>query len=71
MNFAAPGVAAVSCFATDPALDALFRDGFFPAPQRKPIRFMRRMSARGRIRKFMAIHRWYLTMGDGDLELSP
>ncbi len=72
-DFRTAEVAAVSTFATDPATrSGLFRNGFFPAPQRKPIRFMRRMSRkRPELAGFMALHPWYLTMGDGDLELSP
>jgi hypothetical protein len=72
-EFRRAGVAAVSCVATDPAArSVLLRAGFFPAPQRKPIRFMRRMSQRRpELAKFMALKAWYLTMGDGDLELRP
>ena len=72
-EFRRVGVAAVSCVATDPAVRRiLFRAGFFPAPQRKPIHFMRRTQrTRADLAKFMAIQCWYLTMGDGDLELAP
>jgi hypothetical protein len=64
-------VAAVSCYATDPAARAaLFRLGFFPVVQRKPIRFVRFFhKGRTDLAKFAAISSWYLTMGDGDLEM--
>ncbi len=66
------GVAAVSCFATDPATrTALFRSGFFPAPQRNPIRFVRLVRRRDNLERFRALQPWYLTMGDGDLEMHP
>jgi hypothetical protein len=67
------GVAAVVCYATDAAARAaLFRSGFFPAPQRKPIRFVRFLrAARADLARFSAMGAWYLTMGDGDLEMSP
>lgn len=70
-EFRGSGLAAVSCYATDPAARAaLFRAGFFPAPQREPIRFMRRVQgSRKDIAKFSALSLWYLTAGDGDLEL--
>jgi hypothetical protein len=72
-DFRRDGAAAVSCIATDTAARAaLFRSGFFPAPQRKPINFMRRVSKkRPDLAKFGAVERWYLTMGEGDLELWP
>jgi len=71
-DFRQLGVAAVSCFATDPATrGALFRSGFFPAPQRKPIRFVHLVRKRDDLAKFRAVKPWYLTMGDGDLEMAP
>ncbi len=72
-DFRRAGVTAVICYATDPAArSALFRAGFFPAPQRTPIGFMRRMSPkRADLAKFTAIKLWYLTAGDGDLEMAP
>jgi hypothetical protein len=65
-------VAAVSCYATDlAARGALFRSGFFPIPQRKPIRFVHFIRPdRPDLAKFKAVKAWYLTMGDGDLELA-
>jgi hypothetical protein len=70
-EFRRSGVAAVACYATDPtARAALFRAGFFPAPQREPVRFVRRMQGtRKDLAKFAALKLWYLTAGDGDLDL--
>jgi len=67
------GVAAVVSYATDDAVrGALFRSGFFPVPQRKPIRFVRYLRAsRTDLARFSAMNTWYLAMGDGDLEMSP
>jgi hypothetical protein len=72
-EFRRRGVAAVVCYATDAAArNALFRRGFFPVPQRKPIRFVRFLrAARTDLARFSAMGAWYLTMGDGDLEMSP
>jgi hypothetical protein len=72
-EFRALGVAAVSCHATDPAArGALFRSGFFPVLQREPIRFTRLIrEERPDLAKFAALKPWYLTMGDGDLEMAP
>ncbi len=71
-DFRQLGAAAVSCFATDTAArTALFRCGFFPAPQRKPIRFVRLVRRRDNLERFRALKPWYLTMGDGDLEMHP
>jgi hypothetical protein len=67
------GVAAVSCFATETAARTeLFRRGFFVVPQRTTIRFIRSIRRkRTDLEKFQALETWYLTMGDGDLELAP
>ncbi len=72
-DFRAAGVGAVTCYATDPSVrSVLFRRGFFIVPQRKPIRFMRYVRAkRTDLAQFRALQRWYLTMGDGDLEMTP
>jgi hypothetical protein len=72
-EFRRSGVAAVGCYATDPTVRAaLFRAGFFPAPQREPVRFIRRMQGtRKDLAKFNALKLWYVTAGDGDLELHP
>lgn len=72
-DFRRSEAAAVTCYATDPAArGALFRAGFLPAPQREPIRFMRRMQGtREDLAKFSALKLWYLTAGDGDLEMRP
>jgi len=66
------GVAIVECYATDPsARRALFRHGFFPVPQRDPVHFTRRIRrSRSDLEKFADFQHWYLTMGDGDLEMS-
>ncbi len=72
-EFRALGVAAVSCYATDPAArGALFRSGFFPVLQRKPIRLVRLIRRKQTdLAKFKEAKLWYLTMGDGDLEMAP
>ncbi len=72
-EFRRSGVAAIGCYATDPAVRAaLFRAGLFPAPRRNPIRFVKRMQGtRKDLAKFTALKSWYLTAGDGDLELTP
>ena len=72
-DFRRAGLTAVTCYATDPAArGALYRAGFFPAPQRSPIGFMRRMSPkRADLAKFTELKLWYLTAGDGDLEMAP
>ena len=71
-EFRRGGVAAVSCYATDPAvLRTLFRHGFFPAPRRHPVhfnRFIRR--ERSDLRKFATLRQWYVTMGDGDFDMA-
>ena len=39
-------------------------------PQRKPVRFMRWVwSKRTELAQFREFERWYLTMGDSDLEM--
>jgi hypothetical protein len=70
-DFRENGAAAASCIATDPlARRSFFRSGFFPAPQRRPIRFTHFLDPRRTdLAKFGELRRWYLTMGDGDLEL--
>jgi hypothetical protein len=67
------GVVAVSCYTTDKAARAaLFRNSFFPVPQRKPIRFVHFLEgSRTHLAKFAKLKKWYLTMGDGDLEMTP
>lgn len=71
-EFRSLGVAAVSCYATDPASRrALFRRGFFPVPQRDPIHFSRLVSrARTDLREFATLRQWYVTMGDSDFEMA-
>jgi hypothetical protein len=66
------GVTAVSCYVTDAAARrALFRHGFFPAPQRDPIHFSHLLPAdRLDLRKFATLSDWYVTMGDSDFEMA-
>jgi hypothetical protein len=65
-------ITAVSCYTTDSAVRrTLFRRGFFRAPQRKPIQFIRFLRReRTDLAKFAPLKMWYLTMGDGDLEMA-
>jgi hypothetical protein len=72
-DFRSSRTAAVSCFVTDPlARRALLRSGFLPVPQRRPVRFVRLIrNRRPDLIRFRDAKRWYLTMGDGDLELAP
>jgi GNAT superfamily N-acetyltransferase len=67
------GAAAVTCFVTDPdARATLMRRGFFPAPTREPVRFSRFfLQWEADTADFLPLEAWYVTMGDGDLELSP
>lgn len=67
------GAAAVVCYVTDDdARATLYRRGFFSAPQSDPMRFpLSFAESHPELKKFAAMSSWYLTMGDGDLELSP
>jgi hypothetical protein len=67
------GASAVVCYLTDDAArSVLYRRGFFPAPQRSPIRFVLFLpEGSAHFKRFTEPSSWYLTMGDGDLELSP
>ena len=67
------GVAAASCYASEPRCRAILRrHGFFRAPQRDPIHLsLRANRQRPDLREFESPPRWYITMGDGDLELAP
>jgi hypothetical protein len=71
--FRATKVVAVSCYVTDPAARrVLFGRGFFVVPQRRPVRFMRWIRARRTdLVPFREFQRWYLTMGDCDLDMTP
>jgi hypothetical protein len=71
-DFRKEGVAGVSCYATDAAVRAaLYRSGFLPAPQRNPVRFVHTIGAkRPELAKFHDLRTWYLTMGDGDFDMS-
>jgi hypothetical protein len=70
-DFRVAEVAAASCYVTDRAARrVLFGRGFFMVPQRKPVRFMRWVwSKRTELAQFRDFERWYLTMGDADLEM--
>ena len=71
-DFGRNGVAAVTCYATDPgARRALLRHGFFPSPGRKPIHFNHFVEgSRTDLQKFSALDSWYLTMVDGEFEMN-
>jgi len=71
-EFRRVGVAAVTCYATDPATRRmLFRRGFVPIRQRDPIHFAHYVQGkRTDLAKFTPLKRWYLTMGDSDFEMS-
>jgi hypothetical protein len=71
-EFRRNGVASVTCYATDPAVRrTLFLHGFFPVPKRNPIHFNHLTQAdRYDLRRFSSSRQWYLTMGDGELEMS-
>jgi hypothetical protein len=71
-DFRRHGIAAVSCYATDPAVRrVLFRRGFFPVPKRTPMHFNRFIRAdRSDLRKFATLREWSVTMGDGDFEMA-
>jgi hypothetical protein len=71
-DFRRNGVASVTCYATDPTVRRrLFLHGFFPVPKRHPIHFNHlTQDDRHELRRFSSARRWYLTMGDGELEMS-
>jgi hypothetical protein len=70
-EFRAAKVAAASCYVTDSAARrVLFGRGFFVVPQRRPVRFMRWVRTRRTdLAQFREFKRWYLAMGDCDLEM--
>ncbi len=72
-DFRRNGVAAASCYASEPSCRRiLWRHGFVLVPQRDPIHFSLKVhSRRSDLVPFAASQRWYITMGDGDLELAP
>jgi len=72
-DFQAAGAVAASCHVTWTAnRSQLLRCGFLPAPQRNPVRFTHRIRPeRGDLARFADLRAWYLTMGDGDLEMTP
>ncbi len=65
------GVAAISCYATDSmSRRRLVRHGFLPLPKLKPVHFNRLIkTCRMELRRFATLRQWYVTMGDGDLEM--
>jgi hypothetical protein len=71
-EFRRRGAAAASCYASDPyCRHILNQHGFFPVPQRDPIHFSLKIHPdRPDLTQFMESRRWYITMGDGDLELA-
>ena len=71
-EFGGNGVAAVTCYVTDPgARRVLLRHGFFPSPGRNPIHFNHLLEgSRTDLQRFAALHSWYLTMGDGEFEMN-
>jgi hypothetical protein len=72
VDFRRSGVAAASCYASDPRCRGiLMRHGFFRAPQRDPMHLsLRANHQRSDLTEFASPPRWYITMGDGDLELA-
>jgi hypothetical protein len=71
-EFRHSGAAAASCYASDPSCRRiLMRHGFVRVPQRDPINFSLKVHPqRSDLARFAASQRWYITMGDGDLELA-
>jgi hypothetical protein len=71
-EFSRLGVAVVSCYTTDAGIRRnLLRHGFFPSPQRHENHFG--FHIRGRrvdLQPFATIERWYVTMGDSDMEMA-
>jgi hypothetical protein len=66
------GAAGVLCHVNDKMTRAeLFRRGFFPLPQRNPVLFGPFFTRPTELKdKFVSPDSWYVTRGDGDLELS-
>jgi hypothetical protein len=71
-EFRRSGAAAASCYASDPyCRRTLMYHGFIRVPQRDPIHLsLKARSRRSDVAQFAASQRWYITMGDGDLELA-
>ena len=67
------GAVAASCYASDPHCRRILNHhGFFRAPQRDPIHFSLKVHPdHSALLPFAESRRWYITMGDGDLELAP
>jgi hypothetical protein len=64
-------VAAIICsVATAPYRRILFRHGFFPVPFRPRTHLAVQLnSADPRLRAFLEVSRWFITMGDGNLDM--
>ena len=64
-------VAAIVCsVATAPYRRILFRHGFFPAAFRPRTNLAAQLnSADPRLRAFLEVRRWFITMGDGNLDM--
>jgi hypothetical protein len=71
-DFRRSGAAAASCYASDTyCRHTLMFHGFVPAPQRDPIHFSLKIHPqRSDLSHFATPRLWYVTMGDGDLELA-
>jgi hypothetical protein len=67
------GATAVVCYFTDPGVgEALNSLGFLSIDYGDPVRFpLSFSSSRPDLKAFEPLSSWYLTMGDGDLELGP
>ncbi|HVN29771.1 MAG TPA: hypothetical protein VMT64_14845, partial [Candidatus Binataceae bacterium] len=70
-DFRRRGVAVVSCYTTDAKIRRnLMRHGFFPSPQRHDNRFGFHLKGRRTdLQPFTDIKRWYVTIGDSDMEM--
>jgi hypothetical protein len=70
-EFSHLGVAVVSCYTTDPAIRRnLVRHGFFPSPQRHENQFGFHIKGKRKdLEPFADIKRWYVTIGDSDMEM--
>jgi hypothetical protein len=71
-EFRRRGAAGASCYTLDQRFRrTLHQHGFFRAPQRDPTHFSVKVNPNHPdLMPFGKSHRWYITMGDGDLELS-
>src|SRR5579862_1967174 len=71
-EFRRSGAAAVICYASQPSCRRILRrQGFICVPQRDPTHFSLKInSCHSNLKQFAESRRWYITMGDGDLELA-